>query len=61
MTMQSPLSPAADMLPHWFWAAMCPATDIGWLEYLVGTPVEMLQAPPRTSRPGVLDAGGPRL
>jgi hypothetical protein len=23
MTMQSPLSPAADMPPHWLWAAMC--------------------------------------
>jgi hypothetical protein len=21
--MQSPLSPAADMPPHWLWAAMC--------------------------------------
>jgi hypothetical protein len=24
MTMQSPPSPAADMPPHWLWAAMCP-------------------------------------
>jgi hypothetical protein len=23
MTMRSPLLPAADMLPHWLWAAMC--------------------------------------
>jgi hypothetical protein len=23
MTMQSPLSPAADMPPHWLWAEMC--------------------------------------
>jgi hypothetical protein len=43
MTMENLLSPAADMPPHWLWAAMCPATDIGWLD-LVGTPVEMRKA-----------------
>jgi hypothetical protein len=43
MTMQSLLSPAADMPPHWLWAAMC-QTETHALQQIVSSFDQLVSA-----------------